>query len=853
MVRKKSKVQVRLASADIPKMPEGYYSGDKPNPNLRAFVEAHLKEHPYDPIYDDYDVKAFDKPIETTKATAIYNMHTYWSKKPHDAIRQYIQHYTKVGDLVLDPFCGSGSTALAALTEGRAAIAIDRSPAATFITKNYCSAVDVNKLTDAFEWLKMEVKPELNWLYDTRCDRCGGNAHTESTVYSQTFECPKCMTKLPLFDCVEIEVDKPDGDKKTIRACPICYKTGHIEEISSRSDKYGTIPVLVNYICDNGCRPARNQRGYNDLNLKKREYFKKYDEGKINEIESKIIPYWYPKDRMMNAPEDQECWGVKWRAGTSNFRTVDELFTKRNLWALAALLNTIRLSPMRSELEFVFHGNIMGATRMQRFRESGGGHASGTYYIPQISIEREQWGCFNRKFEDVSSALDEILLNLISHQLIISTESAFNISSIPSNSIDFIFTDPPYAEKVQYGELNFIWEAWLGFDTHWHDDEIIVNEVRGKTENDWADMMRKAMTECYRVLKPGRWISLCYHDTSEGTWSLLQDIMAEVGFVVDKSDSALFIDTKQKSYNQIVADKVNKRDLVINFQKPKPGQSKLDIFITGDEDEGTFNEKVLTIIKDYLNIHPGTTKDRIYDDVVSRMVRSGRMEPHNFDALLTRIANSSNSEGVSDKIDHWYLKGSELEVEDSTESAKEDAAAAKLKIYMTKWLKDHPSDEGIHYSDLFEHYIIAVKDMPRRPLAEWVPDYFYKADERTYRLPASDDEEKLKAESRSKGVNRRIKRYLSYITQGLTVPEEERPSDITLADWIRNCKRSGMYEQGKILFDKGGINLEALPQEARINVEEDYNVCVRMFARLNQTKKAKKVKSAQKRIVEDGE
>ena len=91
-------------------MPEGYYSGDKSNPNLRAFVEEHIKERPYDPETDDYDVPAFDKPIQTTKATAIYNMHTYWSKKPHDAIRQFIRHYTKPGDLVLDPLCGSRGT-----------------------------------------------------------------------------------------------------------------------------------------------------------------------------------------------------------------------------------------------------------------------------------------------------------------------------------------------------------------------------------------------------------------------------------------------------------------------------------------------------------------------------------------------------------------------------------------------------------------------------------------------------------------------------------------------------------------------------------------------------------------------
>ena len=152
---------------EVPTMPEGYYSGDQPNPNLRAFVEKHLKERPYDIEHDNYEVTAFNKPITTTKATAIYNMHTYWSKKPHDAIRQYIQHYTKEGDLVLDPFCGSGGTALAALTEGRKVVAIDRSPAATFITKNYCTPVDVERLQKALEDLKEKVKLEIEWLYET--------------------------------------------------------------------------------------------------------------------------------------------------------------------------------------------------------------------------------------------------------------------------------------------------------------------------------------------------------------------------------------------------------------------------------------------------------------------------------------------------------------------------------------------------------------------------------------------------------------------------------------------------------------------------------------------------------------
>ena len=78
---------------------------------------------------------------------------------------------------------------------GRKAIAIDRSPAATFITKNYCTPVDVIALKQAFEELKQKVKPEIDWLYETRCDRCDGPATTAYTVYSQVFQCPTLFGK----------------------------------------------------------------------------------------------------------------------------------------------------------------------------------------------------------------------------------------------------------------------------------------------------------------------------------------------------------------------------------------------------------------------------------------------------------------------------------------------------------------------------------------------------------------------------------------------------------------------------------------------------------------------------------
>lgn len=833
-------------------MPEGYYSGDRPNPNLKSFVEQHLLENPYNPEADDYDIPAFDQPIDTTKATAIYNMHTYWSKKPHDAIRQYIQHYTRPGDLVLDPFCGSGGTALAALMDGRKAIAIDRSPAATFITKNYCTPVDVEELQEAFKELKSKVKPEIDWLYETRCDRCGGKATTSHTVYSQVFKCPRCLQKVPLFDCIEVEGLTQAGKIKKIKACPYCYKKGQAEEIKTTGEKFGAIPVLVNYQCDNGCKPKRDERRYNDPDPLKREYFERYDLAKIREIEGSAILHWYPTDRMMHAPEDQECWGVKWRAGTSNFRTVDELFTKRNLWALASVREFALSSHFPDMFLFCLTAICLSMSKMYLWGPADEhGIIKGTYYLPQLSRSQHVFEAFESKVSDTSSAKKNIN-DFQAPDLCISTQSTTILNNIFTNSIDYIFTDPPYAGKVQYGELNFVWEAWLGFDTHWHDEEIIVNELRGKTVDDWRELMSLAMAECYRVLKPGRWLSLCYHDTSEGTWEMVQDIMAEVGFIPDASDRALFIDTGQKSYNQLTADKVNKRDLVINFRKPRPGETER-LIIDENDDGTTFAQKVHAIIRDYLLTHPGSSKDYIYDEVVSRMVRRGQMEAHNFDELLKHVAEEVKKPVRKDLFEyedpnlfgthessHWYLKEGDPVWEDESEIAREDAAAKKLEQFMEKWLEENPHIEGVHYSDLFEQYIYVVKEKPRRQLIDWLPDYFYKTLEGTYRLPASDEERSAKEEARHSGQNRRIKRYVSYLENGLPVPEKERPSDATLAEWIRTCKRSGMYARGKYLYEQGGLNLDKLSEEASVNVEEDYLVCVRSLSREHAVQKQAK-------------
>ena len=311
--------------------------------------------------------------------------------------------------------------------------------------------------------------------------------------------------------------------------------------------------------------------------------------------------------------------------------------------------------------------------------------------------------------------------------------------------------------------------------------------------------------------------------------------MAEVGFVVDKTDSALFIDTGQKSYNQLTADKSTKRDLVLNFRKPKAGE----FVITRLVDGRSFSELGTQVIRDFLTSHPGATKDRIYDELVSRMVQAGKMEAHDFNALLRSVAEEVQEPVKENLFDNkepdlfgshissrWYLKETADEV-DRAEQVKEDAAAARLEKYMAAHLRKHPEDEGVHYSDLFEQYL-PVTDKPRRLLADWLPEYFFKTTDGTWRPPANEQERKQKTALRQTGTLRRIKRFANALIDGVPVRDKDRPgSDVDLLDWLRQCRRAGLYEQGRAIYEKGGLNLANLTDEQQIEAEDDYRICVR--------------------------
>lgn len=174
------------------------------------------------------------------------------------------------------------------------------------------------------------------------------------------------------------------------------------------------------------------------------------------------------------------------------------------------------------------------------------------------------------------------------------------------------------------------------------------------------------------------------------------------------------------------------------------------------------------------------------------------------------------------------LKGAERQLE-------------QLTAQRSEW-----SQHALHYTYISEFYF-PLTPKPRATLIELLEDYFYLTEQGNWRPPLNEEERAEKARLRGQAARRKLQRFCRLLATGEAIPPDLRPDTPTLAEWIRYCKRSGLYEQGKLLYEKGGLNIDNLPEEAMVTVEEDYQVCCRMLARVkDQPQKSRRVQRKKK-------
>lgn len=557
-----------LALSDPP-----YYTAC-PNPFVGDFISYFGK--PYDPGVA-YSKEPFAADVSEGKNDPIYNAHSYHTKVPHKAIMRYILHYTQPGDLVFDGFCGTGMTGVAAHLCGdrtvvqslgykvgpngdilaadredgrvvwkpfsrvgaRRAILNDLSPAAAFIAHNYNTPADAQAFESEANAILDQVEAECGWLYETK-HIDGRTARINYTVWSDVYICLECTSEVVFW---EAAVDRSAAEVKDKFPCMHCSATltkRNVErawvtrmdpDSQSMERQPKRVPVLINYTIGG----KRFEKEPDDFDLEC-----------IERIESTSVPYWIPTENIIDGKEIGRLRSI-------GLTRVNQLVPKRANWILGAYLAKC----MNPRLKLAITSTLLNLSWMYRWRANGkGGTTSGTYYICATPQENSALNQLRAKIKDLSAVVGDaknILSNRDSSSL-----------DIPSNSIDYIFLDPPFGSNLMYSELSFLWEVWLGIKTE-NKHEAIENSSQGKDINDYRRLMTSCFREAHRILKPGRWMTVEFSNTQATVWNAIQTALQEAGFVVANVSA---LDKQQGSFKAVTTTTAVKQDLVISAYKP---------------------------------------------------------------------------------------------------------------------------------------------------------------------------------------------------------------------------------------------------------------------------------------------
>jgi hypothetical protein len=217
---------------------------------------------------------------------------------------------------------------------------------------------------------------------------------------------------------------------------------------------------------------------------------------------------------------------------------------------------------------------------------------TGVYYVSSLVSEPNPFVAYENKYKRLLTAFTQPYA--VPGAAIIGTGDCGSLSTIPDQSIDYIFTDPPFGENIFYADLNIQIEAWYRVRTNTA-TEAIVDHVKQKGLLEYQHLMQRCFEEYHRVLKPGRWMTVVFHNSKNSVWNAIQEAMLAGGFVVADVRT---LDKQQGSYRQVTSTAV-KQDLVISAYRPGPDLEERFKVIAGTE------ESAWEFVRSHLDKVPG--------------------------------------------------------------------------------------------------------------------------------------------------------------------------------------------------------------------------------------------------------
>jgi 16S rRNA G966 N2-methylase RsmD len=557
-----------LALSDPP-----YYTAC-PNPFIEEFL-AHSAAHS-----DPADCTPFAADIGIARHDAYSLAHTYHTKVSPLAIVQYVQHFTRPGDVVLDCFCGSGMTGLA--TAGadadlggsrpylrgdrpRRAVLIDLSPAATHIAAGHAARFTAADIAAVSNLIESTQRSELRLFsvphrgHTCRREAWAGHASDQSSrtraileylVWSEVLICPTCGGDVAFGKAA---YDPVAGKVADIFHCPHCGHRLHKRRCQRRMEEY------VDPLLGVTARRPKLMPLFTAYRLGCRRYYRRAlaeDAGPRVALAGGALPAAQAILRGQRFYKDalKDSYGIT---------HVHHFYTPRNCRTLASLAARARNASGDTArlLRFIFSSIAVKASKLMNYNADGVGRVlKGTLYASSLVQECNPFWLAELALKDVAR-----LARATHHDprhILISTQSAA-AAVLPEASVDYVWIDPPFGKSLMYAELNQLWEWWLGVQSA-ETEEAVLDERRGKDLSAYTDAMARCLAQAHRALKPGKWLTVAFHNSQSAVWNAIQEALQRAGFVIADVRA---LDKKLLTYKQSQQG-LARVDLVISAYKP---------------------------------------------------------------------------------------------------------------------------------------------------------------------------------------------------------------------------------------------------------------------------------------------
>lgn len=590
---------IELAGVVMPpiltRLTDGRFFADEGRSALVELLQEHTVASP-----------TVDEPphsgMSAGKNTYTYDAHTYHTKVPPQGIAELLLHYLPEGGLVLDPFAGSGMTGVAARANGFDCILNELSPAACFIANRFVSKISPELFDAGVKLILNELSQLRHELYSTQCRECGRETEILYTVWSYRVICNKCQHEFLLWDhCRKYGKRVREHKILTEFPCPTCSA----ELKKAQLQRTTCEPVLIGYkCCTRGMQERMHPPSAADLE-------------RLKAIESSppLAEGYVP----LTALPD----GVNLRQPSNHgIDRVDKFYTPRNLAAMSHIwkaIHRVESRDLAAYLAFVFTSLYQRVTRLSEFRFWGGSGNTARFNVPFIFNEANVFLTFARKAQTVKDHLQTTAADYRGKALVV-CNSATSLNYLPAESVDLVFTDPPFGANINYSEMNILWEAWLGAFTD-KTDEAIVNKTQLKGISEYRRLMTESMRECYRVLRAGHWLLLVFMNSSREVWNAVKAAVVDVGFEVVQVDS---FDKQHGTFKQFVSDNTAGFDLVLHCRKPAiHPDSQCAVQWTSARDSATaflssLNTGVPTSVYLHVSRHEEVDFRKLYSDWLSQ-------------------------------------------------------------------------------------------------------------------------------------------------------------------------------------------------------------------------------------------